>query len=218
MNDSTPIKQRLYIKFGKFDSLIYISNLDLAKLWERVLRRAKLPILYSQGFNTRPRIALASALPLGISSECEILDVSMREPIDINGLAERILATSPAGIRIYDIQEVPVRAAALQTLVRSAEYRIHFEDPIEARDLQKRIDGVMASDTVNKTKEVRGKAMLINIRPLIYSLSLDEHDLIAHLAVGDRGNVRPDEILTEIGLADTPVSIHRFRLHLDPNP
>ncbi|MBL8119734.1 MAG: DUF2344 domain-containing protein [Anaerolineae bacterium] len=218
MNDSTPIKQRLYIKFGKFDSLIYISNLDLAKLWERVLRRAKLPILYSQGFNTRPRIALASALPLGISSECEILDVSMREPIDINGLAERILATSPAGIRIYDIQEVPVRAAALQTLVRSAEYRIHFEDPIEAYDLQKRIDGVMASDTVNKTKEVRGKAMLINIRPLIYSLSIDENDLIAHLAVGDRGNVRPDEILTEIGLADTPVSIHRFRLHLDPNP
>lgn len=218
MNDSTPIKQRLYIKFGKFDSLIYISNLDLAKLWERVLRRAKLPILYSQGFNTRPRIALASALPLGISSECEILDVSMREPIDINGLAERILATSPAGIRIYDIQEVPVRAAALQTLVRSAEYRIHFEDPIEAHDLQKRIDGVMASDTVNKTKEVRGKAMLINIRPLIYSLSIDENDLIAHLAVGDRGNVRPDEILTEIGLADTPVSIHRFRLHLDPNP
>jgi len=218
MNDSTPIKQRLYIKFGKFDSLIYISNLDLAKLWERVLRRAKLPILYSQGFNTRPRIALASALPLGISSECEILDVSMREPIDINGLAERILATSPAGIRIYDIQEVPVRAAALQTLVRSAEYRIHFEDPIEAGDLQKRIDGVMASDTVNKTKEVRGKAMLINIRPLIYSLSIDENDLIAHLAVGDRGNVRPDEILTEIGLADTAVSIHRFRLHLDPNP
>ena len=71
MDDNLPIKQRLYIRFGKFDALIYTSNLDVAKTWERVLRRANLPILYSQGFNTRPRIILASALPLGISSECK---------------------------------------------------------------------------------------------------------------------------------------------------
>src|SRR5215831_6139020 len=125
MNDNTPIKQRLYITFGKFDSLIYTSNLDVAKLWERVLRRANLPILYSEGFNPRPRLALASALPLGISSECEILDVSLREAISLEGLAERILASSPSGLRIFEIREVPVRSSALQTLVRRAEYRIH---------------------------------------------------------------------------------------------
>ena len=57
---------------------IYTSNLDVAKIWERVLRRADLPILYTQGFNTRPRIQLAMALPLGITSECELLDVALR--------------------------------------------------------------------------------------------------------------------------------------------
>jgi len=217
MDDNLPIKQRLYIRFGKFDALIYTSNLDVAKTWERVLRRADLPILYSQGFNTRPRIVLASALPLGISSECEILDVSMREPIGLEGLAERIQATSPAGLRIYDIYEVPVRSGTLPTRVSSSEYRIHFEDGIEHSDLQARIDKLIGSDTMLKTKEVKGKPVSVNVRPLVYDLHIDEAgDLIAHLTVGDRGNVRPDEVLAEMGLSDAVVSIHRFQLYIDP--
>lgn len=217
MNDNLPIKQRLYIQFGKFGALVYTSNLDVAKTWERVLRRANLPILYSQGFNTRPKIALASALPLGISSECEILDVSMREPISLEGLAERIQATSPAGLRIYDIYEVPVRSGTLPTRVRSSEYRIHFEDGIDREDLQLRVDKLINSDTMEKIKEVKGKEVSVNVRALVHDLHIDANgDLMAHLTVGDKGNVRPDEVLAELGLSDAIVSIHRYQLHIDP--
>lgn len=216
MNDNTPIKHRLHIHFGKFDSLIYTSNLDVAKLWERVLRRANLPILYSQGFNTRPRIALASALPLGISSECEIIDVSLREPISLDGLAERLTATAPPGLRIYRIEEVPVRSPALQTLVRSAKYRIHFEEEVDDVQLKESIARLLNSDTMSKEKEVKGRIMSINVRSLVYELQLDpDGDIHAHLAVGDRGNVRPDEILAELGLAEKSVSIHRYQLNLE---
>lgn len=212
--DNIPIKQRLQITFGKFDSLIYTSNLDVAKLWERVLRRADLPILYSEGFNPRPRMQLASALPLGISSECEVLDLSLREPIPLDGLAERIIAKSPTGIRIFDIQEVPVRSPALQALIRSSEYRIHFEDPIDPARLQAQIDRIVNSETLEMERERKDKVSIINIRPLIYDLHRDEaNDLIAHLAVGELGNLRPDEILREMKLDDETVSIHRFRLH-----
>lgn len=217
MNDNLPIKQRLYIQFGKFGALVYTSNLDVAKTWERVLRRANLPILYSQGFNTRPKIALASALPLGISSECEILDVSMREPITLEGLVERIQATSPAGLRIYDIYEVPVRSGTLPTRVRSSEYRIHFEDGIDRENLQLRVDKLINSDTMEKIKEVKGKEVSVNVRALVHDLHIDaDGDLIAHLTVGDKGNVRPDEVLAELGLSDAIVSIHRYKLHIDP--
>lgn len=217
MNDNLPIKQRLYIRFGKFGALVYTSNLDVAKTWERVLRRANLPILYSQGFNTRPKITLASALPLGISSECEILDVSMREPISLEGLGERIQATSPAGLRIYDITEVPVRSGTLPTRVRSSEYRIHFEDGIDREDLQLRVDKLINSDTMEKIKEVKGKEVSVNVRALVHDLHIDaDGDLIAHLTVGDKGNIRPDEVLAELGLSDTIVSIHRYKLHIDP--
>jgi uncharacterized protein (DUF2344 family) len=66
MGHETPIMQRLQITFGKFGALKYTGNLDVSKVWERVLRRAKLPLLYTQGFNTRPRIQLASMLPMGV--------------------------------------------------------------------------------------------------------------------------------------------------------
>ena len=217
MNDNNPIKQRLHIYFGKYDALIYTSNLDVAKTWERVLRRANLPILYSQGFNTRPRIVLASALPLGISSECEILDVSMRESIELEGLSERIQATSPSGLRINKIVEVPIRSATLPTRVRSSEYRIHFEDPIDLTALQQRIDRLMASETLFKLKDIKDRPSNTNVRPLVYDLHIDEKgDLIAHLSVGDRGNLRPDEILNQLGMGDAVVSIHRYQLYIDP--
>ena len=132
-NDNTPIKQRLHITFGKSGVLKYTSNLDIAKVWERVLRRAELPILYSAGFNPRPRLQLATALPLGITSECEILDVSLREAIALSGLSEQLLNVSPEGLNIYKIEDVPVRSAALQTRVRSAEYRIRLIDEISKR-------------------------------------------------------------------------------------
>jgi radical SAM-linked protein len=218
MNDNTPVKQRLYITFGKFDALIYTSNLDVAKMWERVLRRANLPLLYTEGFNPRPRIALASALPLGISSECEILDVSLKEILRLEGLAERIAATSPTGLKILDVQEVPVRSPALQMRVRSAEYRIHFETSVDQNVLQEKVSAILAAEQVEIERERKEKVVKVNLRPLIYDLGIDEQgNLIAHVMVGERGNVRPDEILTAMELAEYPVSVHRFHLHLETN-
>jgi radical SAM-linked protein len=216
INDNTPIKQRLYIRFGKFDALIYTSNLDVAKLWERVFRRADLPILYSEGFNPRPRIALASALPLGISSECEILDVSLREAIKFDGLIERLTAASPPGLRVYTIDEVPVRSPALQTRVRSSEYRIQLDEGVDREKVQSQIDQLLQADTLEQKRERKGKAMTINVRPLLCDLALnDEGDLMAHLIVGDQGNMRPDQVLEAMGLQDAYISIHRLHLHLD---
>ena len=216
INDNIPIKQRLYIRFGKFDALVYTSNLDVAKLWERVLRRADLPILYSEGFNPRPRLALASALPLGISSECEILDVSLRETIQLDGLIERLTAVSPPGLPVYSIVEVPLRSPALQTRVRSSEYRIELDESVDREKVKAQIDQLLQTDTLEQKRERKGKAMTINVRPLLCDLSLNENgDLMAHLIVGDQGNMRPDQVLEAMGLQDAYISIHRLHLHVD---
>jgi len=214
--DNIPIKQRLHIEFGKMGALKYTSNLDLAKIWERVLRRAGLPILYTQGFNARARIQLASALPLGITSECEILDVSLREAVSLDGMIERLAAVSPAGLPIYKVIEVPVRSPALQTLVRSSEYRIQLEADADRRILEERIAALLSSETIDTVRERKGRDVAVNVRPLIYDLYLDGNgDLIAHLAVGAQGNMRPDEIVELLGLTDRVYGVHRLRLHLD---
>lgn len=216
VNDNTLTKQRLIITFGKLGALKYTSNLDLAKIWERVLRRANLPILYSKGFNTRPRIQLASALPLGITSESEFLDVSLREIIAFDGMIAQIEAVSPAGLRIYAITEASIHSPALQTLVRSAEYRFHFEQGIDPILLQERIDSLISSGTIIRSEERKGRKGSFDLRPLIYNLHIDESgDLIAHLAAGEHGNFRPDDLLTELNLHERYCSVHRLKLHLE---
>ena len=219
MSHISPVAQRLRVTFGKTGPLIYTSNLDTAKIWERVLRRASLPILYTKGFNTRPRISLAMPLPLGISSDCEILEIALRERIDFReaDLRERLHAVSPAGLTTGAIAEVDLRASTLNSLVESGEYRIHFLDDIARGDLQRKIDALLRRESIIVDRARRRKRSVMDIRPLILGLELDgAGDLIAHLSVGDRGNLRPDQLMEHLGLSDLHHSVHRFKLHLLP--
>lgn len=213
----TPVVQRLRITFGKHGALRYTSNLDIAKVWERVLRRADLPILYTQGFNTRPRIQLAIALPLGITSDCELLDVAMREVVTLDGLAERLQAVSPPGLVVHAIDIIPPEAPALETYIDSAEYHINFPDGIDQADIQRRIDALLAQERIVKVEVNRkGKKSVTDIRTLIYDVRLEnENTLWAHLAVGTHGNIRPDDLLKELGLDNMFVRIHRTKLHIN---
>lgn len=215
MSDS-PIAQRLRLTFGKMGNLKYTSNLDIAKVWERALRRANLPILYTQGFNARPRIQIAIALPLGITSECELIDVALKERIDYTDLPERIMKVSPDGLYVYDVKEVALHENALETEIESAEYRITFIDSIDTEQLLQTVETYMAQERIMKIeRNRRGKKTAYDLRPLLYDLQVDEAGhLLAHVATGTRGNVRPDLLLSELGLGDAFVQVHRTKLHI----
>ena len=220
MSHISPVAQRLRITFGKSGALKYTSNLDVAKIWERVLRRAQLPIMYTRGFNTRPRIQLAMPLPLGISSECEILDIALRETIELHEaeLRERLQAVAPAGLSVARIETVDLRESALHSRIESAEYRIHFVDAVPPGLLQERIADLLSRESIVVERRRKRKRSVMDLRPLILALHVDEaQDLIAHLSVGERGNLRPDHLVEQLRLQDYHHHIHRCRLHLLPD-
>jgi hypothetical protein len=82
--------------------------------------------------------------------------------------------------------------------------------------VQERIEKLLQSERVMLSKERNGKPIPYDIRPLIYSLSLQDSHLITHLAVGERGNLRPDEVLALLELQDHVLDVHRTHLHLEP--
>jgi len=216
MSHETPVQQRLRITFGKSGTLKYTSSLDISKIWERVLRRADLPILYTKGFNTRPRIQLAMPLPLGITSECEVIDVALREPIilDEEKLIALLVSVSPRGLDINKIEDARIGESAMQALVLSAEYRIRFEDGIDKSLLQQKVDDILSQEKIVVDQTKKRRRSVIDLRPLIIDLHVDDNiDLIAHLSVGDRGNMRPDQLMQQMGLADHYVSVHRYKIH-----
>jgi radical SAM-linked protein len=202
--------QRVRIRFGKQGAQRFIGHLDLSKTWERILRRAEVPLEYTQGFNPRPRMQFAAALAVGVTSECEYLDAWLTERFESwDEWIERLNATSPAGIRAYEMFDVPIKQAALPTLVTSAEYSI--ETPLDSAELTQRAEELLAASELMRARNDKS----YDLRPLILDLVVEsEGRLIAQLVTGEKGTGRPDELVNALGLDMTETHAHRRRLVL----
>ncbi|NLX09098.1 MAG: DUF2344 domain-containing protein [Chloroflexi bacterium] len=210
-------EQRIRIRYGKQGALRFVGHLDLSKTWERVLRRAAVPVEYTQGFNPRPRMQFAAALQVGVTSESEFLDVWLTErlPGSFDDWIERLNATSPAGLRTYAIEDVPIRGDALPTLVSSAEYVFTFDSGVSPDDLRQRVAALLTAPQIERVR--RDKPY--DLRPLILGLTVTGgQTVIAEMVTGDRGMGRPDELLDALGFEPGSAQIHRRRLVLQPTP
>ncbi len=221
---------RLRITFAKQGALRYIGHLDLNKIWERTARRADLPLAYSQGFHPQPKIYLASALPLGFSSRCELLDMRLKNEITLEGLRERLQGAVPSGLQILEIEEVDEQLPALQTQLIAAEYEVLFTEPVDESDLTGRVAGLLAAESL--PRERRGKPY--DLRPLIEDISITPHPFAKHprgapphtreiclkmrLTSREGTTGRPEEVLDQIGIPMESTRIERTRLIFQDSP
>jgi radical SAM-linked protein len=188
-------------------------------IFSGVLRRARIPLEYTQGFNPRPRLQFAAALQVGVTSESEYLDVwltaRLEEP-SFEEWIERLNAASPPGLRVYTLEEVPIKDTALPTQVTASEFVITLLDSFLGPDeLRARADALLALSSIER--QGHGKKPY-DLRPRILGLSVDEDgSLIAFLSSNERANARPDELVDALGLPREQVRIHRRRLVLDPH-
>ena len=199
------------ITFSKFGKARWIGNLDLHRTWARILRRAKVPIAYSQGFNPQPRMQLASALPLGSMSECEILDIWVLEAITTAALQNNLATGLPSGIEVIEITAVDLKEKSLQSRLRAAEYIIELEDYIDLKVLQEIIDKLLNMKSI--IRQNRGKDY--DMRALIQVLDIVSGDSIpqkmfVRLSACPGATGRPSELLEYMDI--NAKSINRTKL------
>lgn len=206
---------RLRITFAKVGPLRYTGHLDLHRLWERAARRAELPLAYSQGFHPQPKLAIASALPLGFSSRCEVLDMRLEHVIPLEGLREKLQETLPTGIQVTNVESVDEKLPALQTLVASAEYQVTLTDPSQGVELKRRIESVLATESI--MRERRGKTY--DLRPLIEMLDVGpDGKIFMRLAAREGATGRPEEVLDLLGIRFEETRIERTQLLFKSDP
>lgn len=190
---------RLRIKFSKTDEMRYTSHLDLFRTWERTLRRASLPLAYSQGFKPHPRINLASALPLGFTSNCEIADIWLEWKMPLEEIASAIDRAAPPGMRISEVQEIDERTPSLQSQLKASKYLITFLEPLP--QLDKRVEGILSRESI--PRERRQKTY--DLRPLILEVEyLTPGDaglqrLEVSLMAQEGATGRPEEVILALG-------------------
>jgi radical SAM-linked protein len=219
MTDEARYRWRL--TYAKKQLLKYIAHLDLMLAWERALRRAQIPLAYSQGFNPRPKIQAASGLPVGTSGAAEIIDIITTAPLDPTDALARIRAALPVGIELHALEAAPLKTPALQQLLRQANYRVQVETELPPAELTRRIEALLAAGQLVQSRVRRQQAEEVDLRPWLHELRLETlAGGVAHvhmrLTAGQFGNLRPEAILDALGLGDHWAEIERTRLIFEP--
>mgnify|MGYP000970184992 CR=1 FL=1 len=151
--------------FQKTGNAVYISHLDLMRLFQRAFKRAGLPLTHTQGFNPRPSVSIALPLSLGVESQCELLDFEVTQETDGRGIAEKLNEGMPEGLHVLDCYEAkrPVRElAALR-----AEVTLEYDSGIPENAAQ-RLQELLSRREIIIQKRTKRKDMAdVDIAPMI---------------------------------------------------
>ena len=211
--------QRLRVTYRKADTLRYIAHLDLMRTWERSLRRARLPLAYTQGFTPHARIALGAPLPVGTVGERELLDVWMSPAIAPEEFARRLAAVLPEGLALLAAEEAAHELPSLQSQIRSATYEVTFaRDAFDTAGVQARLDELLALETLDWEEQRGAKTRRSDLRAAIRDLVLREDGerllLAMDLELNEERTGRPASVLAALGIEARPMSVVRTALRL----
>jgi radical SAM-linked protein len=203
---------RIRLYFAKTEAMRYTGHLDLFRTIERTIRRAKLPLAYTQGFKPHPRINLASALPLGFTSEAEVVDIWLQNELSLEQTFLALQKAAPPGMVMHSVEHAPQDAKSLQSEVQACDYQVTLLEPLS--DLEQHVEAILSAETL--PRERRGKSY--DLRPLIEQISILPQpevgfaQLHMRLAAREGATGRPEEVVAELG--GNPLAVRYHRLHL----
>ena len=190
---------RLRVVFEKGEEVKFISHLDTARTFARAMRRAGIPVSHSRGFNPHPKISFALPLPVGVTSENDVLDVELASPMEVGEFIRRLNAALPPGLRVDAAREVSEDAPSLMSIVDAARYEVRapiFGDVDPKAVVARFVEST--SIIVHRQREGH-PAQEVDIRPLILSLDAErvDGDVVIDMVLrsGSRGSARADEVL-----------------------
>ena len=176
MNATAVPATKLRVRFSKTGKVRFTSHRDVARIWERALRRAELPVNYSEGFSPRPKLSFGLALSTGHESMGEYLDVNLREgalggdeAADV--FPARVNPMLPVGLEVQAVEPLASGTDSLQEAVLSCTWLLELTG-LEPDGFGAAAERALAADTIVVTRERKGREVTEDIRPGILSLQV----------------------------------------------
>ncbi len=161
---------RARVRYAKLGKLRFVSAIDLGRVWERSLRRARVPIAYSEGFHAHPKVSFPDALPLGYASVAEYAELRFTEPIDLPEAMARLNACLPEGMDVRSAVEVADGAPRLAKWLRASVWDLGYPDAAAAA-LPPAVRAVVEADEVLVERLRKEERTTLDLRPAIHHLS-----------------------------------------------
>lgn len=179
------LNNNYYLRYEKTEKVKYVSHLDFVRMFGRALRRAHLPIAYSEGFNPHPLLGFALPLSVGYTSECEILEVALTEEIPPEEIMARLNEVLPDGVKILSAHEGKSNMKKLDT----ALYQVFPEKtPPEIAEF-------LSMEEIFIDKKTKSGIKESNIRPDIKDVKVTLGKIEMMLSAGSRANLKPEVVI-----------------------
>lgn len=202
---------RIRIRFTKSDDLRWISHRDLARLWERLLRRANLDLAFTQGFHPKPKLSFPSALTLGIEALDEVIELELVGQHDLAQVQQRIQQQMPAGMELIRLDR-----QVGKTRLLGASYKLVLADEL-LQPTQLRIEEILSAGSVVALRE--GKQVECSCRDPHFEIKLEGNSLIFSIPAAEHGaSLRPSELLQQLyleHLLNDGGLLQRTQVHLE---
>lgn len=197
---------RVRLRFTKLGKVRFTSHRDVARIWERALRRADLPLAYTEGFSPRPKVHFGLALSTSHESFAEYLDVDLRTEGDVGdlpGLADRLSPLLPPGIDVTAAAVIPsTGGVSLQQAVTSCSWDLTVVD-LTVDEALRATARLLAADTLPVSRERKGRIVEDDLRPLLLDLRVEgpaEGGVLLRAELGTQPRaVRPSELIAALG-------------------
>ncbi len=210
---------RALMQFRKSEQVRHLGHLDLQRTFQRALRRSGLPLAYSKGFHPHVLVAFASALSVGVSSDAEIVDVTLAEPVDADTCLTRANAVLPDALRACRAVMVEDTHPGLMGLLKQADYDVLLIGA-DSNAFAKAAEDFLAQEDVQAVRKSKRGEKLVNIRPMVHALSImaDAQGACAKMRVSleEAATLKPELLIqtlaTAIGADMPPLRMHRTAL------
>lgn len=206
------------IRYAKLNNLKYLSHLDFIKMMERAIRRAQLPLTFSEGFHPHPKISFGPALAVGIESTAEFMDMQLASELSTEAIMERLNQALPQGLRIQQVKRIHQSVKTLNALINRASYHLLVSvDSQLINEAVQQLNGLLATTELNVLRVNKDGQKIVNIRPWLHTLTIKELSknqltIDSQGEIGSGGNLRPEDIIRSIKVPVNIETITRTRL------
>ncbi len=193
---------RIRIRFSKGGRVRFVSHRDVARLFERALRKLQLPVAYTEGFSPRPKLSFGLALTVAYESEAEYLDVELTEPIDLEVLPAGLTDALPPGMAVEAVVPLEPGTPSLQQSIVSCDWLIEVRG-VTPEWTETAVADVLAAAELPMERERKGKTTVTDVRPAILLVEVqgptdDGVEVRARLAT-ESTSLRPAELVRLLG-------------------
>jgi len=207
---SSPRRPYARVTFSKSGRARFVGHLDLARAFDRAIRRADLPVAYTEGFNPRAKLSFTPSLAVGAESLAEICVVDLARPVDAGEFMLRLAEQLPDGLRVVDVTvEERGRRSPLADIAQ-AGYDADLQlAGVSVQQVEDAVRALLAQDEVIIQRRSKRTLREENIRPGVFELAIRAGELPVlrmKLGIGDGPVAKPQEVVSainrELGIAD----------------